>query len=479
MTRSVIIVGAGQGGLSAAIHARLRGFDVLVLETSSGVGGKAQAINTDGFRWDPGPSIVILPRIYEDVFKRAGRRLEDYLQFHRLETISRVYFEGQEPFDLPSDSEACLDVLREVAPEDLDAFERFMAILKKVSHLVDETVFSRPFETIWHLLDPKLVKLGLPFDARKTYKQLVDSWFKNPILRAFFYGFPSYGGQTYDSHAPGALMIPFLMLDEGVFYPQGGVAAIPEAFYRLACELGVEFRFEAKVKNLITDQNRVTHASLEGGELIAADSFISNVDRLTVQSWIGAPSSASPSFSYFTIQWGLKARKFELPHHSLLVPKDFENGFEALYRKAEFPKRPIVYLNDTVGIDPLTVPSGAGNLFAVVTCPALVSTCNWQSEAKTFEDRTVSVMSAFGLDIVDSEVVVKRVQTPAVFAERDGSYRGSLYGPTEFERAFKGLFPLTNRDPKFKNLFYCGGSVQPGAGLPMVTLSGRFAAEMI
>ena len=310
------------------------------------------------------------------------------------------------------------------------------------------------------------------FDVRKTYRELVDGMFQSPLLRAFFYGFPSYGGQTYDSKAPGALMIPYLMVQEGVFYPEGGVAAIPEAFARLARELGVEFR-RGKAKGLRRRGDHAHSVELESGEMVDADAFVMNADRLQVAGWLGRPTNVPPSLSYFTLHWGVKAELKGLQHHTLLVPKEFEQGFEGLYRRREFPNPPIVYLNKT------PAPSGRTALFAVVTTPAQELHLDWSRDERLYRDRVAREVARFGWDVDVHGLDFERVQSPDVFASRDGNHCGSLYGPDEVHRLFGGLFPLRVKDEEIRNLFYCGGSVQPGAGLPMVTLSGRFAAKLV
>lgn len=478
MPSSVVVLGAGQGGLSAAIHARLAGADVLVLEQRDEVGGKACGINTAGYRLDPGPSIIILTRLYEAVFRRAGKEMGHFLRFQRLDPFTRVYFEGEEPIDLPAEREACLDLLQRLFPQDAESFRDLMAKMDRIAPHIDASVFRKPYHQLWQLADPRLVATALPFDFRKTYRQLVDAWFTSPLLRAFFYGFPSYGGQSYDAKSIGGLMIPYLMLQEGVWYPEGGVAAIPAAFRRLAEELGVQFRTGAKVIGLELEGSKVKAAKLETGERVEADRFISNIDRFHVSEWLGRRVDLEPSFSYFTMHWGLQKPLPGLEHHTLLVPKAFEAGFNDLYADRRFPREPIVYLNDTSKLDPSTAPVGRQNLFAVVTCPAKEKHLDWNQERESAAARTRSVMRKFGLDFEPDAADFERVQTPLTFEERDSGYRGSLYGVDERHRLW-GLFPPRVIDEEIGNLFYCGGSVQPGAGLPMVTLSGQFAASAV
>lgn len=478
VSRTVVVIGGGLGGLSAAIYARLAGHDVVLLEARDVLGGKAAGLTIDGYRLDPGPSIVILTRIYEDLFKASGRRMEDYIRFQRLDPFSRVYFEDQPPFDLHSDADACLSVLREVAPQDSASFETLLGKIDKIAPHIDASIFSHPYDKPWQLADPHLIASALQFDVRKTFKEVVDHMFQSRLLRAFFYGFPSYGGQSYAAKSIGPFMVPYLMIREGVFYPEGGVAAIPSALEKLACELGVEFRTNAKVVGVASKQDRVLAVTLESGEVISGSDFICNADRFTASAWFGEPETREPSYSYFTLHWGIRRRVAGLSHHTLVIPKKFEQGFKDLYEQRQFPKNPIVYLNDTTTSDPTTAPANRTNLFAVVTSPAKEPGIDWPSRIPIYRQAVLDTLGAAGIHIQEDELDFERIQTPETFEQRDGSYRGSLYGLDERFRLW-GLFPHRIRDERFKNLLYCGGSVQPGAGMPMVVLSGKFAAALL
>lgn len=181
--------------------------------------------------------------------------------------------------------------------------------------------------------------------------------------------------------------------------------------------------------------------------------------------------------SYFTVHWGIQGRLDSLSHHNLFIPEDFEGSFRSLYDDNRWHDEPIVYVNETSKLDPAVAPPGCSNAFAVVTSPSMDSEEDWDAvEPKVNAVRRT--LSLYGVDFDEADIRFAKVQTPQTFCERDGSYRGSLYGCHESDRLF-GMFPASNRDSEYRNLFYCGGSVQPGAGLPMALLSGKFAAELL
>lgn len=477
-TKQLIVIGAGMGGLSAAIHARLLGRDVLVLEKGASSGGKAAGISIAGYELDPGPSIIILTEIYAKVFERAGRKMEDYLQFRRLDTISRVFFEGSEPLDLPANLDQCLAVLRDLSPRDADAMAKLLDQVESAEPLLERSVYHHGFSQPWQILNPYLLQFGMKLNPTKPFKQLVDQMFDLPLLRAFFYGFPSYGGQTYHSSSPGSFLIPYYMLKRGVFFPVGGVRAIPLAFYRLAVELGVEFLFNREAVSFSVEGDRVVSLTDQHGAVHQADTFGVNFDRSTFAGMVGHPVTALPSYSYFTMHLGVRKEVPGLKHHNLFVTKDFERGFRELYESNRFPSKPIVYLNATGAEDPDSAPIGKTNLFAVVTSPSQVPGIDWAKETVEYAQRVRSVLSSFGISWMDDEVDFERIQNPPYFESAHGNFRGSLYGLEEKRRLW-GIFPAANIDRRWRNVAFCGGSVQPGAGLPMVTLSGKFAIDAL
>lgn len=476
MAKSLLVVGAGVGGLSTAVHARSKGWDVTIVEKGR-IGGKAAGIELEGYRLDPGPSIIILKSIYESVFRSLGRNLDDYVQFDRLDPITRVFFDGK-MFDIPSDREEACRFVDSLDKSDGQAFRELLAKLDRVAPLIDKSVFAKPYDKPWQLADPNLVKFALPFDVRKSYRDLIDGWFTHPLLKAFFYGFPSYGGQSYENKAAGALLIPYYMFSEGVFYPKGGVRAIPEAFRKLAEDLGVRFVTDTEIVGYEKGRDGLSAVTDRLGKKWSADCYVFNWDRVSVEKWLGRTVPEKPSYSYFTMHWGVPEFQADLKHHTLIVPSDFQSGFDDLYRDRAFPRKPIVYLNHTSAVDSSVAPTGKSNLFAVVTCPANESGLDWETRMEAYAQATMTTLSQAGIRIDRESVDFERIQSPLYFEAEHGNYKGTLYGADESHRLF-GLFPWSNRDSELKNVRYCGGAVQPGAGLPMVTLSGKFAAESL
>lgn len=479
MARHLVVLGGGVGGLCASIYGRLNGWEVTLLEQRDTLGGKAAQKQLDGFTLDPGPSIIILPKLYDQVFLDAGKNPRDYLDFERLDPVTRLFAWDREAIDIPSSVEDCHELIRQIAPADEAGFRELIEKGERLAAHVEKTVFAGPIESPAKFLNPRFLQMGMLFGPRASYKEIVDKLFNSELLRSFFYGFPTYSGNTYHAKAIGALLIPYYLLSEGVFYPKGGVGAIPQAFERLAREVGVQIKTGTRVTGVGTDGKNVTSILTGSGDKTKCDAVISNIDRFTVGTkYLARSVLEPPSYSYFTMAWHVPSESNPYAHHNLIIPQEFRESYKSLYDDFAPATDPLVYVNSPTVTDPNVAPCGRSLQFAVVTVPANTRQNPWAALEETYPRNVMRMLrSVPNGDGIENETLLD-IQSPLVFEQRDGSFKGSLYGLTEKKRHY-GILPSTNRDPILKNLFYCGGSVQPGAGLPMVTLSGKFAANLL
>jgi phytoene desaturase len=475
----VIVVGAGMGGLSAAIHSAVLGKRVLVLEQQPEVGGKACQVKQDGYMFDPGPSIVIMPWIYEQVFKHAGEDMRDHLVFERLDPFFSIRAEGGEMIEFPADEKAFFSFIENHFPRDIEAFRRILKLGDDIYPTVKETFFAQVYQSVSDLIDPSFLPLLGHTELLQPFKKPVDAWFSDPLLRAFFYSFPTYSGQTYFSRSPGSFLIPYIMIREGVYYPTGGIGAIPRAFVKLAEKKGVEVRTKTKVSAFLTEGNRVTGVKTGEGETVSAQTVISNIDKAATLKMLGRPYPRSTSFSYVSVQMGVRKELPGLHLHQSCIPHEYERPYRDLYEKRIYPRHHVLYLNVPSAVDPSFAPAGCANVFAVIPTPAQDPSLDWAVFEKTVVSDVCSELSRYDIHIRQEEIDTVRIQTPRYFEEAHGNYGGSLFGPDEKERPVWGMLPLANTDEMYDNLYYCGGSVQPGAGLPMATLSGKFIGDII
>jgi phytoene desaturase len=453
LSRRAVVVGAGQGGLSAALELSARGWEVTVVEQRRTVGGKAARQYLGGIPYDPGPSILILPQVYQEALAAAGADA-DALKFRRADPVTRVCPEGSDPVDLPADIEGCLDVVGRHCSPDREGLLRLLASVDALAPVVERAFFGTRLGA----------RLGLPprfaLSPWEPYRSQVDRLIRTPWLRALFYGFPAYSGADYRAPGIGAFFIPYYMWRDGVWEADGGVAAIPEAFYAACLGRGVEVRTGCKALGTAREGARVVAVQTSDGD-VRCDALVVNADRPGSAPLLGrTPPTYEPSMSYFTLWLGVEGRPDGAPAHTVFVPRRFEAEFRRMAQEGAPPDDPIVYWN---------IPNEGGGWFAVVTVPCAPG-ADWDKESARLRGRVLDSLRHCGYGAPD--YVHEATQAPPLFAARDGNWHGSLYGLVR-----KGL-PQGQRDPELRNVVYCGGSVRPGAGLPMVTLSGRRAARI-
>lgn len=483
------MIGAGIGGLSAAIEAAISGFEVTVYEAREQAGGKACPITERGYTLDPGPSIIILPETYQKLIAKAGLNPDALLMFNKVNPTTRVFFqEGSaessprsapiQQIDLPADWDELLAVASQVEPQDAANLAEMMATLGRWRPYIESKFMEDSVESPLALADPKLFKFGREMGLGKEYKSIVDAKFKSTLFRALFYGFPSYSGLTYRTKSPSPWFIPYYMLKEGIHVAEGGVKSIPAALEHTARSLGVKFRLSDRVIGILTDRGRVTAIESQGSERLKVEGIISAIDHTQMQSLLGRPvGKFKPSLSYMTLHLGLKNPPDGLSSHNLLITQDFEEGFSRLYDHRSGPNWGVTYINAPHVDTPSCSPDRGGQLFFVTPCPAVVSTFDAKSESNHLKEKLLRLTEDFGFSVDPADVEVEVIQSPDVFASRDGNPFGSLFGAAE-EARFFGLLPGL-KDRTIKNLVYCGASVQPGAGMPMACLSGQRSAKLL
>ncbi len=472
----ILIIGGGIAGLAAAVTASNQNLKTILIEKQSAIGGKAAPVSQKGFTFDPGPSICIMKWVYEDLFRSTGADIADYLKFDKLDPVFSLIPENGKSVTLPSGKADFLKKIKQYAPSDVPGFEKLFALGEKLYPVVKKTFFSRSYSSALELADPRLLRFLEHFVLINSYKHIIDSWFKNPAIKAWLYSFPTYTGQTYRSVAPGALLIPYIMICEGVYTPEKGIGSIPKALAKRASQLGTKIMTKTAVTSINHQNKNIISAELSDGSIIYPKAVISAIDKFQTDKLLNINTSPTPSYSYVSLQIGINKKINRLTHHTACIPDDYENYYSDLYEKRVFPKNPILYIHTPSATDPDCAPDNCESLFVVI--PAYASGENWPDIEKNLTNQVLNLLKKYRLDIQKKDIIFQRIQTPDYFASTHGNYLGSLFGPDESKRIAR-ILPPGIKSKNFRNLAYCGGGFQPGAGMPMVTLSGQFAANYI
>ena len=492
MTQSdkpIIVIGAGIGGLSAAMRLAAAGRRVVVYEQNERPGGKMGQVAQDGFRWDTGPSVITMRHVFEDLFKTAGRRMDDYLTLLPVEPLTRYFYRDGTVLDATADLTRMLAQIERIEPRDVEGYLGYLAYAARIHRVTGPVfIYDQPPRPQSFLRVP--VTEWPAADPLRTMDAAIRRYVRSPHLRQMLGRFATYvGGSPYE--APATLnVIAHVELSGGVWYPRGGIYAIAAALAALAGELGVVIHTGCAVERIQIEGRRVAGVELAGGEFVPAAAVVANVDVTTVydrllprtavtERRLAALRGAEPSCSGFVLLLGVRSDETQpaLAHHNIFFSADYPREFRQIFREGRPPDDPTVYVAITSRTDPEHAPQGHENWFVLVNAPAVDDRFEWTGEAARYRQVVLAALARFGIDL-SGRIVSEQVLTPLDLARQSGAWRGALYGASANSRWTAFRRPH-NRSADFPGLYFAGGTTHPGGGVPMVTLSGKVAAGLV
>ena len=478
-----IVVGAGLGGLSAAIRLRLQGRRVTVVERLPHVGGRANVWEAEGFKFDTGPTLLLMVEHLRAVFEAAGKRLEDYLDLVQLDPNYRVHFADGSALTLSSKLNTLLAEVERIEPGAGGPLLRFLAATGELYRIGMRDFVERNFTTPTSFFS--LQNLGLLFKAQvatKLYK-LVSRYFKDERLRrAFSFQSMYLGLSPYDSPAIYALL-PYTEMAGGLFFPKGGMHAVPDALARLARDLGVVIRLGEEVSEVTRVGDRATGVALADGQRLSGDLVVVNADLpLAYKRLLGEPHPGDARFSYtcgaYLMFLGVNRPYPALLHHNLVVPDDLKACMDDIFHHQRVPADPAFYVCNPSKTDPTLAPPGCENLYVLVPVPHEVEGLDWAAAGPALRERMYARLEAFGLHDLRHHVVAEKILTPREFRLDLRCEAGAAFGLAHGMDQVGWLRPH-NRHASIENLYFVGASTHPGTGVPMVLISGKLVAERV
>ena len=488
MNDPIIVIGAGVGGLSAAIRLAAAGQRVIVVEQNAAVGGKMSEIEAEGFRWDTGPSVITMRHVLEDLFSAAGRRLADYLTLLPVDPLTRYFYPDGTVIDATRDLPAMLAQIERLDRRDVEGYLAYLAYAARLHRITGPVfIYDRPPTPRSFL---RVSPLDIPqVDAWRSMDGAIRGFVRSPHLRQLLGRFATYVGAS-PYRAPATLnVIAHVELNGGVWDPQGGVYAIARALARLAAELGVEIRTGCGVRQISVDaEQRVDGVTLADGQWLAGRVVLANVDVATVYErllprTVVEPGrlkrlqSVEPSCSGFVLLLGVEGQFERLAHHNIFFAPDYRAEFDAIFRQGRPPTDPTIYVSITSKKDPNHAPPGCENWFVLVNAPPLGAAFDWTREAEAYRDHVLDRLAALGYD-VRGRIRAERMLTPHDLERMTGARRGALYGASS-NNPLAAFQRPHNRAGDIRGLYFAGGTAHPGGGVPMVMLSGAAAASFI
>lgn len=489
--KSVAVIGAGLGGLSAAISLKAKGYDVSIFEKNPQVGGKLNVMEQDGFTFDLGPSIFTLPQIFEDLFQRAGKTMSDYVKLDRVAPQWRNFFENDPTIDLYEEDHlmrAELNKLQGDPEKHWGELQRFLEYGRKQYKIVDEGYFDKGLDNLWEFIRYYGFKrLGSEIDYKRTMSGAIDDQFENPQLRKIFEYFIKYVGSSAHA-APGYMnLMPIIQFDYGLWYVHGGMYALAEGLEKLATEMGINIHLNADVDSINKNGKSVTGLILSNGTVHQSDLVVSNMEVIpTYQKLLGESKGFlrklvkfQPACSGLVIHLGTDRVFPQLAHHNFFFSEDQDKHFKTVFQDQEIPNDPTLYVVAPTRTDPTKAPEGCDNIKILPHIPPLHPDREVTHEDYlALRDRVIRKMEKCGIEGLSESIITEDILTPVDLEKMYRSNRGSIYGVvTDWKMNYGFKAPKTSK--KYKNLFFCGGSTNPGGGMPMVVLSGQKVADRI
>ncbi|MEQ8674359.1 MAG: phytoene desaturase family protein [Aggregatilineales bacterium] len=488
MVKNVIVIGAGIGGLSAAIRLSIAGYNVTIYEKNAQVGGKMGQISADGFRWDTGPSVITMRHVLEELFNAAGRDMRDYFTLIPVDPLTRYFYPDGTIIDASRELSTMLEQIEALNEHDVEGYLAYLAYAARIHRVTGPVfIYDQPPTPASFAKVP--VRDWLKADPFRTMQGAIKSFVKSPQMRQLLGRFATYvGGSPYD--APATLnVIAHVELNGGVWYPQGGIYTIAEGMARLAQELGVSICTSCGVQQIDMQEGNASGIILENGENIPADIVVANVDVTTaykhllpqtpqVQKRLKKLQSYEASCSGLIFLLGVEGTHPQLAHHNIFFSADYQAEFNAIFKQNRVPDDPTIYVAITSKADPDHAPDGYENWFVLVNAPPLTENFVWtEDKIAAYRPIILEKLARSGIDIRE-KIRVERVFTPNNLQTMTGAWQGALYGPSPNSKWTAFRRPH-NRCADVRGVYFVGGTTHPGGGVPMVTLSGKVAAEMI
>lgn len=485
MNKKVAIIGSGIAGMALAVRLAVKGYKVEVFETNDHIGGKIFQINSSGFRFDAGPSLITLPDLLDDLFCFAGKNRNDYINYFPTPVTGKYFFEDNTSIKAYTDIEM---FKAEVERNGFNSkyLEKYLQHNRFVFDNIAEIFLQKPIHQISTFLNVKTLKVlfKLPkFKILKSVHSVNKLYLKYPKLIQIFDRYVTYGGSN-PFKAPGILtLISHLENNIGAYMIKGGMYNLAPALYKLAKEVGVKFHLNSQVRQITIKNEQVTGIET-ATEKINSGIVISNADfyytyknllpeKFRSNIYIKQPLSLSAIVFY----WGIKKVFSELELHNVFFSSNYKEEFKTMFENKDIYNDPSIYIYISSKINKKDAKKGCENWYVSAFVPAGLSQNRDEIIQKTRKNILDKINRNLNINL-EPLIQFEKIDDPGTIEKFTSSYKGALYGPNS-NKKFSAFFRHPNKCKKIKGLYFCGGTVHPGGGIPLCLLSAKITAEII
>ncbi|MEV4346579.1 phytoene desaturase family protein [Actinoplanes sp. NPDC049596] len=481
-TERVVIVGAGLAGLAAALHLAAAGRQVTVVEREPVPGGRAGRLGLQGYEFDTGPTVLTMPELIEEPLAAVGEKLSDWLELTPLDPAYRAYYPDGSTLDVKTDTvRMAAEISRVCGPREADGYLRFVDFARQLWLLERNHFIDRNLDTPIDLVNLNLLKL-LGLGGFRRLQPKINQYFRDPRTQRIFSFQAMYAGLAPQDALAIYAVIAYLDSVAGVFFPKGGMHAVPKALAGAAEKHGVEFRYNTTVTSVDTANGRATGVITADGERIPADVVVLNPD-LPIANRDLLPARRQRNLRYspscVVLHIGSSQSYSKIAHHNIHFGRPWQGTFDEVIKKGLLMSDPSLLVTNPSGTDPSVAPPGKQTYYVLAPAPNLeAGPMNWRGGlAERYASSLVSTLEERGYVGFGDGIEVQQIITPADWLDQ-GMAAGTPFAAAH-TFAQTGPFRPSNLHPTLPNVVYTGSGTQPGVGVPMVLISGKLAAGRI
>ena len=482
-----VVVGAGFGGIAAALRLRAKGYAVTVIDRCEAIGGRAQVFERNGFRHDAGPTVITAPFLFEELFTLFGEKLSDHIQLVPLTPWYRFYFSDGDTFDYGGTLEETLAEIARIEPRDCQGYLALLAQSKRIFDVGFTELSAQPFDKFMTMVRQIPRLLGLR--SYETVWQLVSRHLTSPKLRQAFSIQPLLvGGNPFDTTSIYGL-IHYLERQHGVHFAMGGTGAITAAMKALMQRHGIEIRLKETVSSIHIVDGAACGVVLEDGTLLAADVVVSNADPAHLYSEMVKPSQQAPSarlklaaaeysMGLFVLYFGCTRTYPNVAHHTIWMGERYRELLADIFHHKTLSEDFSLYLHRPTATDPSFAPAGCDSFYVLCPVPNLKGAVDWATAGPRLVERIVAALDQTLLPGLATTITSDFFMTPEDFAHDYLSAHGAGFSVAPLFRQ-SAWFRFHNRAEGIKNLYLVGAGTHPGAGVPGVLCSAKVVDALI
>jgi phytoene desaturase len=485
--KSVIVIGAGLGGMVAATHLAQRGLKVTVIEKNSHAGGRCDRFSREGHQFDTGPTLLVMPLLYEAEFRALGTSMQEMLDLQRVDPTYHLVFDNGSQLALTSDMKSMQEQLETFEPGSFQGLLRYMDEGYRHYHLSVERLVNRDFRKASDFFTLKNIPLAFQVKPLVNHYRNMSTYFDDPRLKAAFTFQDVYMGLSpFDAPATFSMM-PYTELAHGVWYPKGGMYSVVEALVEFAQKAGVEFIFNSAVERIDVNSSHARGIILTDGQRLEADAVLANADlpyvynNLLPDADLAKPLTRKRfSCSVISFFWGVDKPYESLPPHTLFLADDYRENFDSIIRDLGLPANPCLYVHAPARLDPSMAPAGQETIIAIVPVGHMSENGeqDWEEIRDKARQQVFRRLATLGIIDMEAHIKFETAFTPVSWHKRYNLMKGSTHGLCH-NLTQLGYFRPSNKHSRYHNLYFTGASTRPGTGMPTAMISGRLAAQRI